>query len=1657
MNQNAAEIISDAARQGVKLWVEDGKLRFRTEHGKLPDELRAAIKANRSQIMDELEHGGSSSFQAHPEDAHQPFPLTDVQSAYLLGRRDSVSGGGVSCHAYFEIGARELEVADIQRAYETVVAAHDALRTRFDEAGFQQVLPVGQVEVPRIVEAHSDDESALLDLREQMSHMVHDASVPPLMGIGYSTHGSVRTVHVSIDFLVADWTGIMRILDDLFEVAHGRSLSQEPARITFRDYVLALQAEDDSEAREYWQGRLGDIALGADVPMCSGEWEKRFTRLECTLDETEWERFRTVAQSMEVSPSALLLALYAQVISFWSAQERNAITVTLFNRRPYHEDVSKLVGDFTSTGFAVLGSSESTLRELAHQAAGELMAIVEHSAYSGVKVIRDVVKQLDGETPSYPFVFTSAVADDRSSEFEHSWSIDYGITQTPQVGIDFQAATIGGALHVNWDVRAGVLAPGVPEAMFDAFRRALSDAASGAAPAGEPLAVALPAAQGAARAAHQAALDAAAEGRAWAPGLLQDAFLARAAEDPAAPAVAGPGAASATRGELAAMARAAAAALGAAGVEPGSRVGVCAGRGASQVACAYGALLAGCAYVPLSPTVPEARRARIAERAGLSALLRDSAAPWWGGAAIAAPRPGDEAPAGWEPPAQAAPAEPAYVIFTSGSTGEPKGVVVSHAAALNTIRDVCARFQVGPSDVALAVSGLDFDLSVFDLFGVLGAGGSLAFCEQGPIADPARWTAAAREAGATVWNSSPAQMTMALDAGEPGLPPTLRLALLSGDWVPADSLERVRRWAPGATVAALGGATEAAIWSNVHVMDGSDAARPSVPYGAALTGQRMEVAGPGLRARPDLVPGEIVISGAGLAEGYLGRDDLTAAAFVEGPGGERWYRTGDVGRWLPCGEIEFLGRRDTQVKIRGNRIELAEIEAVAQTHPGVAEACALVIRPEGAQPSVALVVRPERRYEADLSGRVTAIDGCMATVERLLTRRAKRSANGLVSIGQCVSSVVYRAAMDVSQAETGIQLNILDLRSSDDALPRTIMDAVEGFDYVYTLSPRSGEEREKAVSFWADNPRVRVIDADPCSEEVELRRDEYDIVILPEDGASGFERYYAPTVWLLSGAALAHIDQEAAVSFSDTRQVRRTDGAAVRGEADVLFETSTDDGDAALHVELSAFGYKRIDRDTLRMDLAAGLPAAAVPSTVCLVDEFPITEHGKVNRKLLNRLIVESLSRDHAVLGANAEDAYGVLAIVREILGKMDISLVDNLVTYGADSLILARIIAGIRERVPQAEHIEFDAFLRAVLDEPSVSSLVSVIDERSGEKADTCESASAPQAEADTRTGCVLMTQQGDAVAHDDVVRIVIHGAEGKMDTLSELIEELRNSGACRVYGLVLPDRERYVSAGAAQLAETMAPEYARLIADLGYSRVQVIGHSVGGLIAAACASQLQAMGIEASAVVIDNLPSPLDLQDDFFSDLFFVSMYGVSPLSMGLDAQDLMTLPKALEAVIAEHDGSVPQDALMRIGGSTEFDALAHKMAAFHARDVRERAAQYAGLIRSQVGVSYDADETLQMMSVFNRSFRESDAPVPLSFNDVDYIAATDHGLFPEEMLACAVDRWRESSLGAFRVHSAQGSHYSIVHGEGCKQVVRVADEALALLVAEKAADRG
>ncbi len=290
----------------------------------------------------------------------------------------------------------------------------------------------------------------------------------------------------------------------------------------------------------------------------------------------------------------------------------------------------------------------------------------------------------------------------------------------------------------------------------------------------------------------------------------------------------------------------------------------------------------------------------------------------------------------------------AYIIHTSGSTGKPKGVVVKHSPVINIIDWVNKTFAISEQDKLLFVTSLSFDLSVYDIFGILSSGASLYVASFEELKDPYELLNLIREQSITFWDSAPAafqQLVPFLNhAKQASFGDTLRLVFFSGDWIPLKLPVTIRDNFPNASVISLGGATEATIWSNYYPIDSIHASWKSIPYGKPIQNAAYYILDKQLKTCPIGVKGDLYIGGDCLADGYINDKALSSTKFINNPfrKGGKIYKTGDLARWYFDGNMEFLGRQDFQVKIRGHRIELGEIEYHLNKFEGVQRAVAHV-------------------------------------------------------------------------------------------------------------------------------------------------------------------------------------------------------------------------------------------------------------------------------------------------------------------------------------------------------------------------------------------------------------------------------------------------------------------------------------------------------------------------------------------------------------------------------------------------------------------------------------------------------------------------------------------------------------------------------------------
>lgn len=381
------------------------------------------------------------------------------------------------------------------------------------------------------------------------------------------------------------------------------------------------------------------------------------------------------------------------------------------------------------------------------------------------------------------------------------------------------------------------------------------------------------------------------------------------------------------------------------GIGPGQYVAVLVERGFELIAALIGVAKSGAAYLPIDPSYPTDRVHFVLGDAQCAAAIvsHEFADRCNIGSERLLIAGGDvfREASGTRPSCASLPTDVCYTIYTSGSTGNPKGVVLTHRAVVNTLDWVNRNFGVGPSDRLLFVTSPSFDLSVYDIFGALGAGASVDIASSALLREPADLTQYVASAGITIWDSAPPALArLASFFPESFTNSSLRLVMLSGDWIPVWLPEKLMSVFPGVKVKSLGGATEAAIWSNYYPVEKVDPSWTSIPYGYPIQNARYYILDKHLRPVPATIPGDLYIAGDCLAQGYLNREELTQERFINDPfhANQRMYKTGDLARFWADGTMEFLGRSDFQVKIRGYRVEIGEVESAIRALPGVRDA-----------------------------------------------------------------------------------------------------------------------------------------------------------------------------------------------------------------------------------------------------------------------------------------------------------------------------------------------------------------------------------------------------------------------------------------------------------------------------------------------------------------------------------------------------------------------------------------------------------------------------------------------------------------------------------------------------------------------------------------------
>lgn len=896
------------------------------------------------------------------EHIFEPFELTDIQYAYWFGSNQTEILGKVATHAYIELVCRDWSILELEDALNKVIAHQPMLRIRIMENGYQRILPkTGKYCIPtkKCITDHMFrmERETVRNAFEQLNIISTNRELLIIEALEGKEQVSLHMVFNSIIF---DGKSIFLFLNEWNDYLMNPEKEVVEYQTTYRDYMTALSKLKDTkkyeEDKAYVLSRLEEMRKIPELPLRQDVKNLAVQTIShhvISLETELWKIFQKKCLSYNITPNAALMTIYAQTLALWSSNLDFTINFTCFDRLFDAQDLNRIIGDFTILLLLPISlRGKMSFWEQAAHVQEEMAKAIEHKNFGTIDVEREMAKRYGRGNQFFPIVYTGMIGLDQNCSMPGE--ISYLSTKTSQVWLDMQVIEINHELMIRMEAVEELLPYDMVEQMLETYLKVvkiLLEDKSWKVEKGLLTEIKNP----------QIRED---YNHVTAPlchKTLDTLVIEQAARTPELPAIY-------SREETLSYQELYDCAYQLSRLLrniPGKLVAVMLPRSAEEVVAVLGILMSGKAYVPIDIKNPAGRKKKIMSHidSGVVILRESDKAE---GAGIGAkhilhisndscPRknPKEYVPA-------AKPQDTAYVIFTSGSTGEPKGVVISHQGAVNTILDVNKRFKVTEGDCTIGLSNLNFDLSVYDIFGMLVCGGAKAVVKEEEQRNPEKWLKILQKYKVTVWNSVPAfwQMMVEYVKDQTCVLENLRLVLMSGDRIPADLPDAVKKCAPNTQIVCLGGATEASIWSNYFVADQVKKEWGIIPYGYPLTNQKYYVLNDYLVDCPDYVKGRLYIGGEGLATEYLGDEIMTKKKFIWHPvKQEQLYDTGDEGRYWSDGTIEFLGRADFQVKIHGHRIELGEIEAAFEEQGAIERAVAVVVKKEDGKDGIAVAVK----------------------------------------------------------------------------------------------------------------------------------------------------------------------------------------------------------------------------------------------------------------------------------------------------------------------------------------------------------------------------------------------------------------------------------------------------------------------------------------------------------------------------------------------------------------------------------------------------------------------------------------------------------------------------------------------------------------------------
>ena len=919
------------------------------------------------------------------------FSLTALQQAYCFGRNRQQGQARTDSRVYYEFDAETIDVARLETALNELIAVHDMMRAVvFPTKNQQQVLAQPgyyRIQVEPVAQNKAAGQTVRLAQREQLLNHEFVPTQWPLFTVAVSrTEGGPDVMHVLFDTLVFDGQSINTILYQLMRRYRDAAYTLPRPTFSFREHVILTErfsaARASAPAWSYWKAKFAALPAAPRLAVGSSTATASSGRIRHECEFAAWPSLVAKAQELGVEPGLVLFSLYQYVIE-QNQTDAQPFTLVLVNwdRPVYQSDLKTTVGDFTLVSW--ITSPTDTPRSLTDRILDndrQSRQDVYHSAVSGLSGYqRAAATDSRLRQQSYPYVFTNLINEAQSLFDDPAFRLSYSLSTTPNVFLDVINFAISDHLHFHWDETEGIFPPGLITSLFATYTRLLDylaatpDAWTLSDFSRLPDTLITPAvAKPTDRFVNSSA------------GPWNDTFRPydletpihhyiekRAGEQPTHPAIVFNGEAT-SYADFNANANALAACLRDKGTDANQVVAVLMDRSYEMVLTLVAILKAGGAYLPLDPSLPAERIAHILDNAGVRVLvLHDQYASLvdrFDGAVINCQQEFNQIYASYSSQnlnSVVAPDSLAYVIYTSGSTGKPKGCMIPHRAIANRLLWMQEAYPLRTTDTILQKTPYSFDVSVWEFFWPLMMGATVVVAKPNGHRDPRYLVNLIKQEGVTVCHFVPSMFAVFLNEPQVATCQTLRYIFTSGEALPYSLIERHADQLPGALIN-LYGPTEAAV--DVTYWNCELRSDKKVFIGRPIANIQMHVLDEHLRPVPVGETGELYIAGIGLAHGYLNNPTLTQERFVDNPINPQFsaklYKTGDDGRYMADGNIEFLGRRDFQVKLRGLRIELGEIESALLAMSTIREAVVLVQDAASADPRLVAYLTVTNGYDA---------------------------------------------------------------------------------------------------------------------------------------------------------------------------------------------------------------------------------------------------------------------------------------------------------------------------------------------------------------------------------------------------------------------------------------------------------------------------------------------------------------------------------------------------------------------------------------------------------------------------------------------------------------------------------------------------------------------